>query len=520
MSVVGTDTPGIVWGSSPDTQVDVAPQQQWRYLRITGAVAIGAQFVVTLALSAFLFHRFHLIEDFGIFNQAWTQIGQGHLDPFNSIYGFPFYKSHFELIMWPLALMHLVYPQPVSLLWFQDLTAAGAEFVAFVWIIEHLEKHRVATRVALPIGGAALVAILVNPLLWGTVVFDFHFESTAALFAVLAARAFYRERFVWAWVWVGATLLCGDLPALYVVGIGVSALLAGRATRYHGLALVAVGGAWLGLINVIGANLGSALSDYAYLAGRTELPASGGMGLVVIGVLTHPGRVLHELRIRLHDIWVVVEPAGGIGIASAWGCGVPMVVLVTSALNSSPNYIGSPFQNFALFPFMLFGTVTVLVWLAARLHGRWVLPAILGTVLFLLALVSGITTSTTIVRTAIDTGASAAQAAELRTVLQRTPGDAEVAASLRVVGRFSGRQFAYLLVPSTEAIPVNSPDVVVVVALTSGIDSATPAEVAATTAALRGRFDVKVLSSSNGVYAFRLSVPKGVSQIDLTGTGH
>ena len=425
MLVGGADTPAIVEVGSDDAAVDLVPRPLWRYLRVAGVVVIGVQFVAAVALSSFLYHRFHLIEDFGIFDQAWTLIGQGHLDPFNSLYGFPFYRSHFELIMWPLALTHLVFPQPVLLLWIQDLTATAAVLVAYLWILEHLENRHVPSRVALPIGGAALVAILVNPLLWGTVTFDFHFESTAALFAVLAARGFYRERFASAWVWIALTLLCGDLPALYVVGIGVSALLAGRATRRHGLLLVVVGGAWLGLIAAIGANLGSSLNAYAYLAGRATLPAGGGMVLVAIGALTHPGRWIHELRIRLHDLWDLVEPAGVIGLASAWGFGVPIVVLVSTGLNPSPVFIGSPFQNFALFPFLLFGTVTVLVWLAARLHGHWVLPAVVGTVLFAAALVTGLHTSSTIVRTAIDTGPTAGQAAELRSVLQRTPGDAE-----------------------------------------------------------------------------------------------
>jgi len=79
------------------------------------------------------------------------------------------------------------------------------------------------------------------------------------------------------------TLLCGDVAALYVVGIGLSALVAGPTTRRHGLLAIAAGGAWLAMISAIGANLGSSVNDYAYLAGRTTLPAAGGLALVVVG---------------------------------------------------------------------------------------------------------------------------------------------------------------------------------------------------------------------------------------------
>jgi len=79
---------------------------------------------------------------------------------------------------------------------------------------------------------------------------------------------------------------------------------------------------------------------------------------------------------RLHFLWDVIEPAGVIGLASAWGFGVPVVVLVSSVLNSSNVYIKSPFQNFAVFPFLLFGTVSVLGWLAVRLRSQWTIPAV------------------------------------------------------------------------------------------------------------------------------------------------
>ena len=238
----------------------------------------------------------------------------------------------------------------------------------------------------------------------------------------------------------------------------------------------------------------------------------------MVGALTHPSRVFHVVTPRLHFLWDAIEPAGVIGLASAWGFGVPMVVLVSSVLNSSNVYITSPFQNFAVFPFLLFGTVSVLVWLAVRLRSQWTIPAVVAAVLLLVAVVTGVNSARAIVQTAVDSGPTASQAAVLRSVLQQTPGDAEVAVSLRVVGRFSSRQLVYVIEPSTQAIPVSSRDLVVVLAVTSGID-ATPSDRAGAVlgSLTHAGLPVRVLAHSDGIYAVRVSVPQGIPQIDLPG---
>jgi uncharacterized membrane protein len=198
-------------------------------LCIAGAVIFAVQFLAIAALSQVQYNRFDLAEDFGIFNQAWTLIAHGHLNPYSSIYGYPFYKSHFELIMWPMALLHLIYPQPVLLLWIQDLAAVGCGLVVYLWTLEYMRRRELPLQPAVAIALGVVAALAVNPVLYETVTFDFHLQTVSTLFALLAAREFWRGRIRWAWVWVGLTLLCGDLPALYVVGLGFSALLAGRA---------------------------------------------------------------------------------------------------------------------------------------------------------------------------------------------------------------------------------------------------------------------------------------------------
>ena len=102
---------------------------------------MGLWCVGLVVFSTSVYHHAILGEDFGTYNQAWTLIGQGHLNPFDTIYHFPFVKSDFELIIWPLALVHLVYPGSVALLWIQDLAVAGSGFVVFLWIVDYLERR-------------------------------------------------------------------------------------------------------------------------------------------------------------------------------------------------------------------------------------------------------------------------------------------------------------------------------------------------------------------------------------------
>ena len=116
----------------------------------------------------------------------------------------------------------------------------------------------------------------------------------------------------------------GRSAAITIIGLGLSAVLAGHASRRTGGLLILAGLGWLGLIDLIGANAGSALQYYAYLAGRSSLPAGSGLLLVAAGIVTHPQRVFTQLHLRMHYIWTLIRPVGIVGLASAWGFGAPV----------------------------------------------------------------------------------------------------------------------------------------------------------------------------------------------------
>ena len=108
-----------------------------------GAIVIGLWFVGLVAFSTILYGRNFVGQDFGTYNQAWSLIGQGHLNPFVTVYGpYPFFKSDFELIIWPLALLHLVFPSSLTLLWIQDIAGRRNRSRHYLWIVDYLQRKK------------------------------------------------------------------------------------------------------------------------------------------------------------------------------------------------------------------------------------------------------------------------------------------------------------------------------------------------------------------------------------------
>ena len=493
---------------------------RFRFVLRAGGLTVSVLWLIGLvAFSTTLYHRANLTADFASYNQAWTLIGQGHLNPFDTIWldHVPFVRNDFELIVWPLALLHLIDPQPVVLLWVQDLAVAAGGFVIYLWIVEYLERRKVGWGVALAVAVTVLTVIVANPAVYQTLLFDFHIEPISTLFLVLAGRDLWLGRLWRAWIWVAVVLLCGSFAAIMVVGLGISALLAGSSTRRSGLLLLVAGVGWLGLITVVGANAGSALNYYAYLAGRNTLPAGGGVALILIGMISHPSRVFDQLHARLHYMWLLIKPVGVIGLATGWGFGVPATVLVLDALNSQYEFILQPFQNFAVFPFLLLGTVIALVWMAQRINWGWVPALVVAVIVTAIALAYGFSTSPGSIRYGISM-VGAAQATQLRKALAVTPPGAQVVVTIGVMGRFSGRQPVYFYVPG-RTYPVTGRPVVFVFdpVNENTVPFATPADDQAASAYVRNVLGARSLVDAAGVTAYSWRPPAGVHQVTLPG---
>ncbi len=344
-----------------------APARATRWAYGTGIGLFVVQFVGLVALGVLTYRRFTLGKDFGIFNQAWSQIGSGHLYPYSTIRGVPYLKNHFELIMWPLALLYPVVHSAFALVVVQILALVAAEMVAFTWVTALVRRSGLSTAWVVGISAGTAILLLASPGSYTSVVEDFHFEAVATCFVVLAAYDLWSGRTRRMWVWLGLCLLCGDIGGLYALGLGLSALVV-RERRRPGAGVLLAGLGWTALISLLGANIGSNLTTgYAYLAGRATIPGGvSGLWLATKGALLHPDRAVDVVRPRVGASIRYLLNGGGIGAVTPWGFGIPLVVLGTSVLQSSSIFIGLPFQNVVILPFVTFGSAWMVVWLATR----------------------------------------------------------------------------------------------------------------------------------------------------------
>jgi hypothetical protein len=489
-----------------------------------GCVAFAVQCAGLLVWSWHLWTHFDLTSDFGTFSQAWQQIGTGHLNPrettfayFYPHYGYPFWQSHFEIVMWPLGLLHVVSPSTFTLLVVQDVVLAGIGLAGLRFGLELLERQwPTALRKRTLVGIWLLFVLLASPWVYWTGSFDFHLQPIAVLLLVLCARDLWSGRRR-AWWWAAGVLACGDVAASYLIGLGIAAVLSGRNTRRHGLYLVGIGAAWVVFVVAIGSGKGSSLAgNYGYLAGVTGGTGVGATFSVLWGIAHHPSGVVDVLRSRRDEIVKFVASTGTVGLLSALGVGMFLVVLVPNALNQAPVFIGATaaFQNLAAVVFLIVGGVTFFTWLARR--GRWG-PVAMWVVCALAAVQVGVVAAQWIPRIPTEfLQVDTVTAGQLSQVQARIPGSAEVIASQGVIGRFGGRQSLYPFLDSFadgQTVPVTSSTVAFVFAPNQGIEAATPAQTQAAIEQVRTGLGAREIVSTSNVSAFLWHPPPGTTSV-------
>ena len=512
---------------------------RWRSLAARGmrpfwvatVVVLGVQVAGLLAYSAFLYHRFDLTDDFGTYAQAWWLIGHGHLNPVDTIQSppYPFWQSHFELAMWPIALVGRLWPSSLQLVWLQDVAVVATEATALVWAARVIEE-RMESRRSLA-GVAALVALVWNPWWYQVASFDVHFEVLGLPFVVWSAYALWRGRPRVALVAGAVALLFGDVVTVIVACVAIAGLVSRRVRKDGGLrwpvALGALALGWLALIALAGGNRGSGIvTNYGYLVGAG--PRAGSLSVLRAPVL-HPARALQRLFDRRAGMGRVVASGGLLGVVTPWGFLVALGVLGPAALNANPAFLTPTiaFQTVAVVPFVFVGTVMVLLRVApgpdrrARLrHGpetarrrRTALAVTLALGVAALSLVQSVPVYASIRGDwwRVD----AATAAALRTVLPLVPPDAEVVASQGVIGRFAERRSVYPYLAAPQAFPVTEPEVYFVVVPDQGIESVPPASALAAVSTLTSRDRARVVLDRSGVFVVAWHPPPGVHAIVL-----
>ncbi len=494
-----------------------------RDARRGGRVEIGvlavlvAQLAVLLVISTIEYRRYALGVGFGTYAQAWVSIAHGHLNPGSSLIGKSFWRNDAEFVLWPLALLYYLYPHPVDLLWVQDLALVVTEYVAFRWMQEACAQLPMASRAApssLPLLG--LGALLVNPFAYYAVAYDFHSEMVAACFLVLSGFALWSGRRRWLWWSVPLTLLCSGLGALYLCGLGVAGILAGRRSRRSGITIVLLGVAWLALVSALGGNeFGYAQSLrgwFGYLVGAHR--GSVGPADVVVGALSHPGTVIRMLWARRVFLVDLLLSGGLVGVTWRWAWPLALVVLVPSALNSNPEFVSpqAAFQNWAVLPFLVVGSVVLAAgWLSRRRRetlGRGSLAAWLASLAVLWAVLFPALPSFW-----VSVDGSAAQA--LRLADRAIPAHAEVIASWGVAGRFAVRRDVDGYGLSDHTFPVGDRPVFFVIAVGKGNLEVTSTAARNAIRVIQTELHARPVLARSGVYVDKWTPPVGTTTVSL-----
>ena len=494
-----------------------------RHVRLVGSILLGAQLVALVLLSALEYHRYALSVGFGTYAQAWTAIGSGHLDPFSTFIGAPFWQNDAEFILWPLGLLHPVYPHAIDLLVVQDLALVGTEAVAFVWVLEILWAHREARppKAATALAWASLVVILADPFAYETAAYDFHTEVLAALFVVLAARALWHGTFGQLWLWVPLALASLALASMYVVALGVSALLAGRRSRRAGGALVVAGGAYLVVLGTVDAHGFGQAHSLAGLYGYLVGPHHGVVRPVDVvgGVLRHPWTAMWTILRRWYFLFDFFVVFGLVGLWSVWTWPLVVAVMLPSALSAQVGFLNPlfSFQSWPTLMLVLVGTVLVLQrMLADGTKGR--LEARVSSVVWAI----GVTVVSAALLPTVPghwlpvRADSAAALARLDAVI---PRGAQVIVSSGFVGRFGVRPQAYAYAPLSLRFPVTRPAVYFVIVPGQGNFEVAPSVAYAAVRFVDRTLGGRTVVAADGVYGLAWTPPAGTSAVRLPGPG-
>ena len=333
---------------------------------MVAAVALVLQLGLFLGVSTFRYHRFDLYTDFGTYAQAFSVIAHGNLDPFDTFQTYPFWQNHFELAMWPIALLGSVWPHPIVLLWLQDLAVVATELIALLWIGQ-ICVERVGTRAGpspsspssppspTPGGGRRPSSTSIS-------------RPWACRSRCCAPTGCGRAASAppgwpqWSRCSSATSSPCPSSSS------GLAGLLSARvrdrdAGVWHAAGLVAFGLAWLVLVTVLHGNRGSAVP--IYYGWIVHEPSNASSWAVYGSLAGHPSAVLHVLRTHTGALWRVVATGGALGLLTPWGLLQAVAVLVPVALNVNGSFWLLPvgaFQTVTAVPFVLVGTVMVLAW--------------------------------------------------------------------------------------------------------------------------------------------------------------
>ena len=346
------DFPGIV--RTRRTSVN-QPVPQAHGTRALIAMMLGASgfFLAVSSFRHYVFRSGGL--DLGFFDQAVYLISQGK-PPISSFLNFHVLADHAAVILYPLALVYKIWPDPHMLLLVQAITLASG-----AWPVSRLARDcGLEPKQAL----AMAAAYLMYPLVLTTNLFDFHpeiFAIPGLLWAIVAAREGRALLFISG---ICLTLACKEVMSLTVIAMGLWLLVFERR-RFCGAFALCAGIAWFIFAtqflipHFAAGKQPSGLGFYRYLG--TSLKE------VIVNALVQPQLVLHHLFTRDALKYVLV-----LAIPLVWGLRLRMMAPLLAALPaivlnliSENPHSRNPIYQYSV-PVIPFLFLSVIMALAAR----------------------------------------------------------------------------------------------------------------------------------------------------------
>jgi hypothetical protein len=476
-------------------------------VRFWGSIVLGVQFALMLAWNALQIHRYDQTWDFAGFYHIWYAVWHGALTT-------SWWHGQGIFIWWPLGLLSLVNSSPMTLLSIQDIATVGAEVVAFYWLTEIAwGQDRLSPRLLSWLG---LLLLVVNPWIYWAISWDYHSEAVGCFFAILAARALFRNQ-KRAWIWVALTLASGLVPATYIFGIGLSRLLKRGNGWYLGIAACVVSVAWI----VLFIHLGAGGSLFATNIGRS---------LATPGTLTisSPKHLVSEVVNQISDVvrndWfnrgdfvANLAPQGIFGALATPAIGITAVVLGVSESQTGTAIVPPSMQNVFVYVILPIGTVLALIWLAKRFTPR-VVKALMGLTAVNVLVWSAIWMPYLPVQWLTT---SASSAAVIRRAAARIPSNADLLISQGIMGDFGWRpKFLGLTIDPPWTVPVSGKDVWFIVAPHQGIEIESVMGEYDIIDTLANQLHAAIVADSNDVWVFKWHRPPSVNQIKFGPINH
>ncbi len=480
-----------------------------------------AQFIALIIWSAIKWHDYSLTWDFAVYDQAAFLIAHGQLNPFSSVLGFSFLNNDVELIMWPIALVLLVFKSGLALLITQDLSLAITSLITILWVKDVvLAQQSLSLRIQSYLILLGCVLAVASPWIYWASSFDFHVEPIILPFVVLTGKAFWNNTSRKGYIWAGIVLLGGNVAATFLAGIGLMQILRGRRYVKSGVLLIGISLVALFLIErvVPGGIKGGNLSEvYGYLLPRGSSDVS--VFSLALGALHHPMRISQVLWASRWNIYGEIAPSGVIGLFTPIGMGVPLVTLLTDNLmfiNGHVTFFGTPtyFQGITAIPFVVVGTIFLLAWFLSKIHNNIIVIAV-----FLVVTLNAVIWCTVwippIESNLINVSSKAARTLAL--VNSNVSPNTEVISTQAFMGRFADRQWITgFLGNDGTPIAVHARTVLFLVSPYEGIEHSAEIYELSRIEALTKLRGSHLVGHGGGIWAFAWVPPHGVTNVTLS----